>query len=41
MSPLRYRLAYEHRLCRAVLGVFARALLSFQCRRARDDGVVG
>ncbi len=38
---LRYRLAYDHRLCRAFLGVFARALLSFQRRRARDDGVVG
>ena len=24
---LRYRLAYDHRLCRAVLGVFVRALL--------------
>ena len=32
---LRYRLAYDHRLCRAVLGVFVRALLGFQRRRAR------
>ena len=38
---LRYRLAYDHRLCRAVLGVFVRALLSFQRRRARNDGVIG
>jgi len=26
---LRYRLAWDHALCRAVLGVYARALLSF------------
>ena len=32
---LRYRLAYDHRLCRAVLGVFVRALLGFEQRRAR------
>jgi len=30
----RYRLAYDHRLGRAILGVFGRAVLSFQCRRA-------
>jgi hypothetical protein len=29
---LRYRLAYDHRLCRAVLGVFVRALLGFAQR---------
>ena len=38
---LRYRLAYDHRLCRAVLGVYARALLSFQRRLAREQGVDG
>ncbi len=38
---LRYKLAYDHRLCRAVLGVFARALLSFERRRAREYGVEG
>jgi len=38
---LRYKLAYDHRLCRAVLGVFSRALLSFERRRARQRGVEG
>ena len=38
---LRYRLAYDHRLCRAVLGVFVRALLGFEQRRARVLGVRG
>jgi hypothetical protein len=38
---LRYRLAYDHRLCRAVLGVFARALLGFRQRRARALGIRG
>jgi len=36
---LRYRLVYDHRLCRAVLGVFVRALLGFEQRRARGLGV--
>ena len=31
---LRYALAYDHRLCRAVLGVFVRAVLSSERRRA-------
>ena len=39
--PLRYRLAYDHRLCRAVLGVFVRALLGFAQRRARALGIDG
>jgi len=38
---LRYRFAYDHRLCRAVLGVFARALLGFEQRRGRVLGVRG
>jgi Transposase zinc-binding domain/Putative transposase len=38
---LRYALAYDPPLCRAVLGVFVRALLSFERRRARARGVVG
>jgi hypothetical protein len=38
---LRYRLAYDHRLCRIVLGVFARALLGFERRRGREHGVEG
>jgi len=38
---LRYRLAYDHHLCRAVLGVFARALLGFAQRRAWALGVRG
>ena len=36
---LRYRLAYDHKLCRAVLGVFARALLGFYRRQAREAGI--
>jgi hypothetical protein len=31
---LRYLLAWDHELCRAVLAVYARALLSFHRRRA-------
>ncbi|MBF8288004.1 MAG: hypothetical protein HW381_1112, partial [Candidatus Rokubacteria bacterium] len=31
---LRYRLAWDHALCRAVLGVYARALLAFYTRTA-------
>ena len=38
---LRYRLAYDHRLCRAVLGVFVRALLAFEQRRAGVLGIRG
>jgi hypothetical protein len=38
---LRYRLAYDHRLCRAVLAVFVRALLAFERRRAREQGIEG
>jgi len=38
---LRYALAYDPPLCRAVLGVFVRALLGFERRRARARGLVG
>jgi len=38
---LRYALAWDHRLCRAVLGVFVRAVLSFERRRASRRGVRG
>jgi hypothetical protein len=36
---LRYRLAFDHALCRAVLGVFARVVLGWYRRRARRAGV--
>lgn len=36
---LRYRLAWDHALCRAVLGVFARTLLAFYVRTARALGI--
>jgi hypothetical protein len=36
---LRYLLAYDHKLCRAVLGVHVRAVLGFYRRRARRHGV--
>jgi hypothetical protein len=36
---LRYRLAFDHTLCRAVLGVFARVVLGWYRRRARRAGV--
>ncbi len=36
---LRYLLAWDHELCRDVLAVYARALLSFQRRRARRRGL--
>ena len=36
---LRYRLAWDHALCRAVLGVYARALLAFYARTARAHGI--
>jgi hypothetical protein len=38
---LRYLLAWDHELCRAVLAVYARALLSFQRRRALRRGLRG
>jgi len=37
---LRYVLAWNHRLCRRVLGVHVRALRGFYRRRARRQGVV-
>ena len=36
---LRYRLAWDHALCRAVVGRTMRAILGFLRRRARDEGV--
>ena len=36
---LRYRLAWDHVLCRAVVGCALRAILGFLRRRARDAGV--
>jgi len=36
---LRYLLAFDHRLCRAVLRVHVRVLLGFHRRRARRAGV--
>jgi hypothetical protein len=36
---LRYRLAFDHALCRAVLGVFIRAVLGWYRRRARHAGI--
>ena len=36
---LRYRLAWDHALCRAVLGRTMRAIRGFLRRRAREDGV--
>ena len=36
---LRYRLAWDHALCRAVVGRTMRAILGFLRRRARHDGV--
>jgi hypothetical protein len=36
---LRYRLAWDHNLCRAVAGCAMRAILGFLRRRARDAGV--
>ena len=37
---LRYRLAWDHVLCRAVLTIYTRALLGFERRRGRRRGVV-
>ncbi len=36
---LRYALAWDHRLCRAVLAVFIRAVLGFERRRAAARGM--
>ena len=36
---LRYRLAWDHALCRAVLGVYVRTLLAFYARTARLHGI--
>src|SRR5438552_17867018 len=36
---LRYRLAWDHELTRAVLGVYARVLLAFYARTARSHGI--
>jgi hypothetical protein len=36
---LRYRLAFDHALCHAVLGVSVRAVLGWYRRRARRAGV--
>jgi hypothetical protein len=38
---LRYVLAWDHALCRAVAGVFVRAVLGALRRRARQNGVSG
>lgn len=38
---LRYRLAYDHLLCRTVLGVFIRALRSGYRRQAKRVGLAG
>jgi hypothetical protein len=38
---LRYALAWDHRLCRAVLAAFVRAVLGFERRRARRRGIPG
>jgi hypothetical protein len=38
---LRYRLAYDHRLCRIVLGVFVRAFRSAYRRQAKRQGLAG
>ncbi len=36
---LRYLLAWNHALCRAVLSVYVRALLGFQRQRAQEHGI--
>ena len=38
---LRFALAWDHRLCRAVLAVFIRAILGFERRRAARRGMRG
>jgi len=37
--PLRYRLAWDHTLCRAVLGVYARVPLACSARTAPSHGI--
>jgi hypothetical protein len=37
---LRYRLAWDHALCRAVLTIYTRVLLGFERRRAQRRGIV-
>jgi hypothetical protein len=37
--PLRYRLAWDHVLCRAVLTIYTRVLLGFERRRGRRRGI--
>ena len=37
---LRYQLAWNHDLCRAIVGVYVRAVLGFLCHVARQAGVV-
>ncbi|MCP4039502.1 MAG: transposase, partial [bacterium] len=40
--PLRYRVAYDHELCSAVLGVFLRTVFgALRCRAKKELGVVG
>ena len=36
---LRYRLAYDHELCRSILAIYTRAILGLQRRRARQYNV--
>ena len=36
---LRYRLAFDHALCRAIVGVFVRTVLGAYRRRARRHGL--
>ena len=38
---VRYLLAWDHELCRAVVGVFLRAVMGFLRDRARARGIVG
>jgi hypothetical protein len=38
---LRYRLAWDHDLCRAVVGVFVHAVFATLRRRAAWDGIAG
>ncbi|MEO2169036.1 MAG: transposase, partial [bacterium] len=36
---LRYRLAWDHELCRKVLGCFLRTVFAFERARGREQGV--
>jgi hypothetical protein len=38
-ARLRYRLAWDHDLCRAVVAVYVRTVLAWLRARARDAGV--